>query len=525
MTRQALTALQALTGNGTRICTDTCTHRQVRCKHGKEKIRVNLCSSVYHPIKLGRVALVIVTLVTLFSAPLAATANEAVRFTVIPKSAYTRAQPSLNAAKSFSVFKGLTYLVLAQDPTRTWVQIKIPPSQAGWVPLSYGTVSGDLNTVPIVTNDIEPATAQATPVPLPTQTSAGSNRLPAAGAASLNLTLTARSAFARSGPAMSTARLASLFKGQSFTALGRDSTASWVYIALPDGRRAWVSARAGKLSGNILSLPVAGEFTAGETAEPAAAAEPTAGPTATPTLVLTPPATLAESLPAFTPHMRQIYQRAVSYGLNPWVFTVAGDCNSEDEWYRKFLADGMVIPGPGYLHLQPVIERMRGMLGRKSLAARGSFSATSLLNPLWADPGICQPGEGPLACELRVSRASVIFISLGTGDHSKGQWESFEANYRPVIEATLKAGALPVLMTKSDELEFQEGGAPRGYLNAITRRLGQEYEIPVFDFALGAKALPNNGLVEEPGNDFHLSNPGFTLRNFGFLQMMYLLGS
>ncbi len=451
---------------------------------------------------------------TLFSVPWPAAANNGVTFTLIPKSAYTRAQPSLNAIKSFSVFKGLTYLVLAQDPTRTWVQIKIPPTQAGWVPLSYGTVNGDLSTVPVVADSIDPGTPApeaANSAPPPAQPSAKPSASPAIDIATLKLTLTARSAFARSAPDMAAARIASLFKGQSFTAFMRDATSSWLYIVLPDGRRAWVSAGAGKLSGNILALPTASD----DVLHAIEASTPSPTPRATP------PETLPAWIPVITSRMQEIYDRAPNRGLDRWMFTVAGDCNSDDYWYRQRLARGEVIPGSEYT--LSLVGYIRNALWRKSLAARGSFTAASMFNPVWADRTVCRKGEGPLTCELRLTRASVVFIGLGTGDHLPGQWNSFEANYRPVIEYTLKTGALPVLVTKGDDLEMLEGGAPSGYLNNIVRRLGQEYEVPVFDLALGLKTLPNSGLAEEPGNDFHLSFPGLSLRNLGILQIMYLL--
>jgi hypothetical protein len=123
----------------------------------------------------------------------------------------------------------------------------------------------------------------------------------------------------------------------------------------------------------------------------------------------------------------------------------------------------------------------------------------------WADPKLCEAGEGPLACELRTSKASIIIIALGTGDQHT--WRDFEQTYRAILDYTVKAGVVPVLMTKADALESQEGGAPEGYINDVIRRLGREYGVPVIDFWLATRELPNNGLAEERNNNLQSANP------------------
>ena len=61
-----------------------------------------------------------------------------------------------------------------------------------------------------------------------------------------------------------------------------------------------------------------------------------------------------------------------------------------------------------------------------------------MMDPSWADGGLCDPkntGEGPFACELRVSNASIVFISLGTQEQYN--WKDFEKNFRPIVEHAL----------------------------------------------------------------------------------------
>jgi hypothetical protein len=143
-----------------------------------------------------------------------------------------------------------------------------------------------------------------------------------------------------------------------------------------------------------------------------------------------------------------------------------------------------------------------------------------MFEPDWADPGQCAAGEGPLACELRVSKASVVFISLGTGDQFA--WRDFEQNYRAVISYTLKAGVLPVLVTKADDLETHSGAAS-GYINGVIRRLGREYGVPVLDFWAATRGLPSYGLRNEGNDNFHMTPAGSDARILATLQTLYAL--
>ena len=147
-----------------------------------------------------------------------------------------------------------------------------------------------------------------------------------------------------------------------------------------------------------------------------------------------------------------------------------------------------------------------------------------MFDPAWANPTYCRksPGnvEGPLACELRVSQASVVFLAVGTGDHP--QWQSFEASYRKMIEFAIEQKVLPVLVTKADDIEALVDGAPSGYINGVIRKLAAEYDMPLMDFELATRDLPNHGLRQEE-LPFHLSPAGFDMRTLFMLQMLQLV--
>jgi hypothetical protein len=222
-------------------------------------------------------------------------------------------------------------------------------------------------------------------------------------------------------------------------------------------------------------------------------------------------------IPVITPRMRQIYERSAQQGHSLNAFAVVGDCNSEYPVYVGPIAANLIdLSGNGYLWA--TVNRFSNSFQRQSLAARGGLNAASMQDPTWADPRQCTSGESPFACELRLSRASIVFIGLGTGDQFT--WREFEKNYRKLIDYALNQGVLPVLVTKADALESLEGGAEPGYINDVVRRLGQEYEVPVLDLWLAVRDLPNGGLISEGGLDFHLTGAGVGQHNLATLQTL-----
>jgi len=368
--------------------------------------------------------------------------------------------------------------------------------------VNFGEVRGDLGSVPVVAD----APAPSAPVTITTtsSTSAQSSNSTSAsnGTITARLTIAVPSAFARNAPGLTSLRIASLFKGQTYTATGRTNDTNWIQI-IYGGGSAWVASSVGVLSQKLANLPVTqGNFsiapvngnstTSGNTTPLKSTAVP---------YNMTRPA-LPAWIPVITPHMRQIYQQSSKYGLSPYAFATVGDCNSEAFVYLERLAGGLFDLTP-YGYLIATKDRFYNAMLRNSVAVEGSFGAGSMFEAIWSDPKQCNKDEGPFACELRLTRASIVFIALGTGDHLI--WRNFEGNYRKLIEYSLKRGVLPVLVTKADTLESQESDASAYYIDSVIRRLGQEYDVPVLDLQLATKDLPNHGLREEGGHDFHQS--------------------
>ncbi len=429
----------------------------------------------------------------LLSAVPTATAN-AVTFTLALKSAFVRGGPAFTSPRVASVFKGQTFDVNGRNAEASWLRLDVAgvPGET-WLPAAYGQVQGNVNGVPVVGTTVNPASAAvATAAP----TSATPSSAPSA-----RFTITAKSAFARSAPSWNALKVDSLFKGQTFTALARSQDGQWVQISHAQGP-VWVAASAGKLSGDVPPVGAA-------TPSHAAAAATSAANDERPPMPVW--------IPVITPPMRQIYAQSEKNGRDLTAFAVAGDCNSETYIYTELVAGGL-FDLTGYPYLIAAKDRFYPSFLRKSVAVNGGFGAHSMFDPLWADPRQCQPGEGPFACELRVTRASLVFIQLGTGDHLL--WREFEANYRKMIDYALQNGVLPVLVTKADALESQIGKAPPDHINTIIRQLGKEYDMPVMDFALATQPYYNHGLQREGGNDFHLSVDGIDAHILTTLQTL-----
>lgn len=236
---------------------------------------------------------------------------------------------------------------------------------------------------------------------------------------------------------------------------------------------------------------------------------PTAASPATAVATLPPVSLTNGVLPAISARHKAIYQGSVAQGKDLRMFTIVGDCNSQPAVYLRRVVTGE-FPAAGLpASLRATVDYFSQSFPRVSLAAGGGFTAAAMNDPVWADGALCGTTQTPFQCEVWVSRASVVFIQIGTGDQY--QWQTFESHLRPLIEHALSKSVLPVLVTKADDLETRSGGAPPDFINSVVRRLAREYDVPLIDFWQATRSLPNNGLLDEGDLDFHLSTAGMDL--------------
>lgn len=319
-------------------------------------------------------------------------------------------------------------------------------------------------------------------------------------ASSVTFTVTIGGAFLRANPALTEPTMQPVFADQTYTVVARSADDAWVQLGwVPKaGDGAWLLTLFGTVNGDLSTVPVV-EFT--------------------PSVKQAEWTDLPEWVPSITPFMRRTYHMSRWLGKDTGLFTVIGDCNSESTAYLGRLAAGTFTLPEGSEYLQATVERFSASFSRNSIATHGSFGAEAMFDSTWTDPNMCGD-EGPLGCELKLSHASIAFIALGTGDQYT--WRDFEKNYRAVIEYTLNADVLPVLVTKADDLETHSQ-APSGTINRIIRELGAEYDVPVMDFWAATRDLPGYGLRNEGNDNFHMTPAGSDARILATLQTLYAL--
>ncbi|GAB4409990.1 MAG: hypothetical protein Kow00106_03730 [Anaerolineae bacterium] len=193
------------------------------------------------------------------------------------------------------------------------------------------------------------------------------------------------------------------------------------------------------------------------------------------------------------PRVREIYERGLALGNNPHAFSKIGDCNSELPFFLDRFDRGDYDLGP-YTYLQPVIDYFAGSFGRQSMTVWTGNHAWSVLDPTFANPALCMPGETPLACEFRLNRPSVVLIRLGTNEAFTPAL--FEQHLRAILDYSIERGVVPILGTKADQLEGSDA------INDIVRQLAAEYQLPLWDFGRIASTLPGRGLRDD---GFHLT--------------------
>jgi uncharacterized protein YraI len=417
-------------------------------------------------------------------------------FTVNVKSTFLRTQPGFAASAAYSVFKGQNYTVLGRTADSSWVQLDFAGASTGapWIFSSYGSIAGRLAEVP-VTGVVQTAVVAATVAPSIAGSFAPMN---------VKWTVAVKSLYGLAAPDPHASRVYSFFKGQSYPATARSTDSNWLLLDLWGGAQAWVPALNGTVQGSVADLPTR----IATIALPAATPPPSV------------PTTFGAVLPTVSAKARAIYQLGLSLGNNPRAFSKIGDCNSVAPFFLAPFDTGEYRLGDTYAPLQTTIDNFSGSFNRDGAAAHIGLNVDSIMDPDWADPHICLKGETPLSCEVRIQKPSLAIVSLGTN----GSWQTndqYETGMRHILDQLISQGVLPILSTKVDDLE----GGDR--FNQIVVRLAGEYQLPLWDFASAARALPGDGLADtyHPtwGRAYYDRGPvfaGWQVRNLTALQSL-----
>ena len=193
---------------------------------------------------------------------------------------------------------------------------------------------------------------------------------------------------------------------------------------------------------------------------------------------------------------REIYARGQEMGNDPQVFSKIGDCQNVSSLFLGVFEDSEEFSlGDEYAYLEETIQYFDGSFSRESLAVKGGYNVAAILSPLRADKENCESGESPVACEIRANNPSYVIISLEEWWADKPA-EEYEAYLKRIVEHAIAEGVVPILATKADDLEGDNG------INQAIARVAYEYDIPLWNFWLAVQPLPNHGLSED---GFHLT--------------------
>lgn len=273
----------------------------------------------------------------------------------------------------------------------------------------------------------------------------------------------------------------------------------------------------------VLAAVLAGCSPAAPDVQPTPSAEPPDPPTAIPSLEPSgepepvsdqPALTLltAPIVPSVPERMREVYAEGIANGRNPQVFTKVGDCMTASPDYLFPFASGQYALGV-YTHLQAVIDHFGSATIREvdgqpvnsfsnpSLSVSCGFNSAGPIDPLWADPEFCEPGESSLTCELRVSNASFALIMLGTHD-MHFEKERFKGYLEQIVEESIDTGVVPILTTfppRSDDLEKAQE------YNEVVVEVAQEQQVPLANLWRTLSNKPNYGV--QPDHPTALSLP------------------
>ena len=323
----------------------------------------------------------------------------------------------------------------------------------------------------------------------------------------------------RAGPGAEFGVVATLAPDVGLVLEGRNADMSWLLGHTVDGAsRGWVASLYLIFSEGFYAgrLPVSDEvlpYQAPVAPAPAASGDAPAGIPAAPNAEGLPPGGLAPQLealpvvPAISANARAIFQRGQALGNHPQVVTKVGECNSMSWAFLAPFNDGNYDLGP-YGYLQRAISS--ATFANPSAATGAGYTAATLLDPAWADPGMCH-GLSPLECEYERSRPDVAFIMLGMQDVHFLSAAQYEHAMRQIVEISIDRGVIPVLTTFPVWPYGDEKTQQRFAFNTILVNLAREYDVPLMNFWLASQSVQHSGVGVD---HVHITERGDTWTSF-----------
>ena len=272
--------------------------------------------------------------------------------------------------------------------------------------------------------------------------------------------------------------------GTPLRLVARDRDMAWFQVISADARVGWVAAGIVTLHRtDLTTLPVGWIDPAAEAANPA---------TATPVEVAA-PAQPAGLFPATIERAAAIYQHGQLLGNNTNTLMLIGDSVNEEGRFLRSFGDGNYDLGT-YAYFQPTIHAYNttGAFAATYLTEHTGFTYAMLLDPMFADPAQCLPGESVVDCEYRLKKPSIAIIYLGLNDMRFFQPEQFQQNMDLVLQTLIGYGVVPILTTFTIANEYEYAGPAPDYL-AVMRNSATRFQIPLIEFYGAADTLPHRG--------------------------------
>ena len=224
-------------------------------------------------------------------------------------------------------------------------------------------------------------------------------------------------------------------------------------------------------------------------------------------------------VPELSPWLFDVYARGVEQGNDPSNFSKAGDCQNIPEAFLGFYdIAGRYRFTSADDYLQETVDFFAGSWNRDGIALDGGFNFPAIFTPLRADPELCEEGENPLACEIRLHNPSLIIISMEFVYEGRTS-ENYERYLREAVDYALSHNVIPVLITKADNVEGNHS------INLATAQVAYDYDVPMINWWRAAQPLPGHGIDWERDKGsrpegFHITTQGWTVRSYITLQTL-----
>lgn len=209
-------------------------------------------------------------------------------------------------------------------------------------------------------------------------------------------------------------------------------------------------------------------------------------------------------IPTLSEAMIAVFEQGQTLGNRADVITKVGDSLAASEQYISIFAGPEYTLGP-YDYLEETLNFYAASTADESAAARVGLTSYVVFDPFWADDDLCEAGETPLQCELRRKQPSITFVLFGPNDVRVMDTDDFRGQINQLIDETLAAGVIPVLMTFSAHPEETFFWQSINF-NLELVALAEERQVPLINLWAAAQPLPQFGLDEDR---VHLTHTGF----------------